>query len=394
MLSDSQVKALKPKSKPYKVSDERGLYVYVSITGARNWRFDYRYEGKRKTLALGAYPDVPLAAAREKREEARKLIAAGGDPCSQKKASKQVQNQSGDTFELLAREWLEIYMRNKVSSHKDKVQRRFETYVFPWLGARIAREITPPELLQCIRRIELLNKLETAHRTLQASGQVFRYGVQTGRCDRDITADLRGALPQPTVKHMAALIQPHEVAELLRSFDAFTGSITVKTALLVAPHLFCRPGELRTMRWSEVDLDAGEWRYLVTKTKTEHLVPLSRQVIESLESLKPFSGHLEYVFMGGRDPNRPMSEAAINAALRRLGWSTKDEISGHGFRAMARTLLNEHLDMPAHIIEHQLAHAVPDSLGKAYNRTKFLAQRKEMMQVWSDYLSQLTTNHD
>jgi integrase len=269
------------------------------------------------------------------------------------------------------------------------VIRRFELYLFPWLGKRSISEINVPELLDAIRRIENQNKVETAYRTLRATGQVFRYAVQTGRMLRDITPDLRGALTPSVTKHMPSFTEPQQVAELMRAIDGFTGTLTVQTALRLAPLVFVRPAELRKARWLDIDLSVGEWRYFVSKTKTEHIVPLCKQAIHLLKEIYPLSGHGEFVFQGGHNPNKAMSEAAINAALRRMGYDTKTQITGHGFRAMARTILHERLNMDPHIIEHQLAHKVPDTLGAAYNRTKFIEQRTTMMQAWADYLDEL-----
>jgi len=366
------------------------LYLFIQPTGGKLWRLDYRYQSKRKTLALGAYPDVPLTKARDDRDAARKLLAAEIDPSENRKAKKaSKQGNAANSFEVIAREWAASHMADKAASHKDRVIRRFEVYLFPWIGSKPIADITAPEILESIKRVQNQNKLETAHRTLQAAGQVFRYAVQTGRAIRDVTADLKGALPPTTTKHMAAFTEPKEVTELLRAIDGFTGTFTVQSALSLAPLVFVRPSELRTAKWADIDLDAGEWRYRVSKTKTDHLVPLSTQAIEILKSIYPLSGHGEFVFMGGHDPKKPMSEAAINAALKRLGYDTKTQITGHGFRAMARTILHERLDIDPHVIEHQLAHKVPDALGAAYNRTKFIEQRKAMMQQWADYLDEL-----
>jgi integrase len=390
MLTDTAIRNARPKDKPYKLADEKGLYLFIQPTGGKLWRLDYRYQSKRKTLALGAYPDVPLTKARDDRDAARKLLAAEIDPSENRKAKKaSKQGNAANSFEVIAREWAASHMADKAASHKDRVIRRFEVYLFPWIGSKPIADITAPEILESIKRVQNQNKLETAHRTLQAAGQVFRYAVQTGRAIRDVTADLKGALPPTTTKHMAAFTEPKEVTELLRAIDGFTGTFTVQSALSLAPLVFVRPSELRTAKWADIDLDAGEWRYRVSKTKTDHLVPLSTQAIEILKSIYPLSGHGEFVFMGGHDPKKPMSEAAINAALKRLGYDTKTQITGHGFRAMARTILHERLDIDPHVIEHQLAHKVPDALGAAYNRTKFIEQRKAMMQQWADYLDEL-----
>ena len=392
MLSATAINNAKPKVRPYKLADEKGLYLFIQPTGSRLWRFDYRFLEKRKTLALGSYPDVSLSHARDKRNKARSLLASDPpiDPSENRKAEKSSKlSNCENSFEVVAREWWHIHMKNKATSHKDKVIRRFELYLFPWIGSKPIAEITAPQMLQVVKRIETLNKLETAHRALQTAGQVFRYAVQTGRAIRDVTVDLKGALPPSSIKHMAAFTEPKQIAELLRAIDGFGGTLTVQCALKLSPLVFVRPSELRQAKWRDIDLEAGEWRYLVSKTKTDHLVPLSTQAIDILQTIQPISGHGEYVFQGGHSPLRPMSEAAINAALKRMGYNTQTEITGHGFRAMARTILHERLSIDPHIIEHQLAHKVPDALGAAYNRTKFIEQRKLMMQQWANYLDEL-----
>lgn len=390
MLTATAVNQAKPKDKPYKLADEKGLYLLVQPRGGKLWRFDYRFNRKRKTLAIGVYPDLTLSEARAKLSKARNQLANEIDPGELKKAEQQSQRgMAHNGFEVVAREWLATKMKSKSEGYQNNVLRRFELYLFPWLGKRAISEITAPELLDVIRRIEKLNKVETAYRTLQATGQVFRYAVQTGRTLRDITSDLRGALTPSVTKHMPSLTEPKQVAELMRAIDGFTGTLTVQTAMRLAPLVFVRPSELRKAKWTDIDLDAGEWRYLVTKTKSEHIVPLSTQAIELLRNIQSFSGGGEFVFRGGHNTDKAMSEAAINAALRRMGYDTKTEITGHGFRAMARTILHERLNIDPNIIEHQLAHRVPDALGSAYNRTRFLEQRKVMMQQWADYLDEL-----
>ncbi|MDR5170696.1 tyrosine-type recombinase/integrase [Methylobacillus flagellatus] len=391
-LSDVSLRNAKPRDKAYKLYDEAGLFIQVTPAGGKWWRFKYRFDGKEKLLSLGTYPNVSLANARERRDEARKLLAQDPsvDPSAKRKAHKSARAGSvANSFEVVAREWLSSHMANKAPTHRDKVIRRFELYLFPWIGGRPIAEITAPEVLDAIKRVEKLGILETAHRTLQTAGQVFRYAVQTGRAIRDVTADLKGALPPTTTKHMPAFTDPKDVAELLRAIDGFKGSLTVLTALKLAPMVFVRPSELRQARWKDIDLDSGEWRYFVSKTKTNHLVPLPTQAVTVLRELYPLSGHGEWVFMGGHSPLKPMSESAVNAALKRMGYDTKTQITGHGFRAMARTILHERLNIDPHVIEHQLAHKVPNALGSAYNRTKFIEQRKEMMQKWADYLDEL-----
>ena len=389
-LSDTTLRNAKAKAKPYKISDSGGLFILIAAAGGKLWRYSYRFDGKQKTLALGTYPDTGLKEARERHAAARKILAAGVDPNENRKNEKATKKlNTANSFELVAREWWQSYMKSKAESHKEKVIRRFELYLFPWLGKKPISEITAPQVLEVIKRIERQNKLETAHRTLQAAGQVFRYAVQNGFTLRDVTADLKGALPATTVKHMAAFTEPKEVAELLRAFDAFNGTLTVQCAIKLAPLVFVRPSELRMAKWADIDLENGTWQYLVSKTKTDHLVPLSIQAVEILREIHPVSGHGEYVFQGGHSPLKPMSESAVNAALKRMGYDTKTQITGHGFRALARTILHDRLNIDPHIIEHQLAHKVPDTLGAAYNRTKFIEQRKAMMQSWANYLDEL-----
>jgi len=389
-LTDTAIRNAKPMDKPFKLYDEKGLFLQVTPNGGKWWRFKYRFNDKEKLLSFGTYPEIKLAGARAKRDEARELIANEVDPSDTRKAKKQTKNGNlANSFEVIAREWIATKMQTKSEAYQKNVLRRFELYLFPWLGKRPITEINAPELLSIVKRIEMQNKVETAYRTLQATGQVFRYAVQTGKALRDITTDLRGALTPSVTKHMASFTEPHQVAELMRAIEGFTGTLTVQIAMRLAPLVFVRPSELRKAKWTDIDLEIGEWRYLVTKTKTEHIVPLSTQAIDLLKTIKPLSGSGEYVFQGGHNPDKAMSEAAINAALRRMGYDTKTEITGHGFRAMARTILHERLNIDPHIIEHQLAHTVPDALGAAYNRTKFIEQRTAMMQAWADYLDEL-----
>ena len=394
-LSDPACKKAQPGEKPVKLSDGGGLFLLVTPAGGKLWRLAYRFGGKQKTLSLGQYPDVSLARARERREEARKRLADGIDPGELKKATKTQQRvRAANSFEAIAREWYAKKAPGWAESHSSKILRRLERDVFPWIGGKPIAELTAPDVLAVVRRIESRGVGETAHRALQNCGQVFRYAVATGRAVRDPTADLKGALPPTRPQHFAAILEPLAVGGLLRALDGFKGSLPVACALKLAPLLFVRPGELRRARWADFALDAGEWRYIVSKTKTDHLVPLAPQAVAILRDLEPLTGHREYVFPGGRDPKRPMSDAAINAALRRMGYDTKTEITGHGFRAMARTILHEVLGFAPEVIEHQLAHSVPDALGTAYNRTKFLAERRRMMAAWADYLDRLKAGAD
>ncbi len=389
-LTDAVIRKTKSTNKPFKLYDDRGLLILISPSGGKWWRFRYRSGGKHKTLALGVYPDVPLAKAREKRDEARKLLADGIDPGEHRKVEREAKiARAANGFETVAREWFAKYSPGWAVAHSEKIIKRLENDVFPWLGNRPIAEITAPEVLKVLRRIEGRGALDTAHRAHQNCGQVFRYAIATGRAIRDPSADLRGALPPAKHEHFASIVEPAKVGELLRAIDAFQGSFAVQCALRLAPMLFVRPGELRRAKWAEFHLDKAEWRLFVTKTKTDHIVPLSTQAVAILRELHKLTGHRQHVFPGGQDPKKPMSEAAVNAALRRLGYDTRTEITGHGFRAMARTILHQELDFAPELIEHQLAHRVPDSLGSAYNRTKFIPQRRAMMQRWADYLVRL-----
>lgn len=390
-LSDIQVKNAKPQVKEYKLMDGYGLYLLVTPTGGKLWRFDYRIGDKRKTMAFGAYPAITLADARQRREDAKKLLANGVDPGETKKALKAAQGEQGiNTFEVIAREWHSKYAHTWVASHAQHKLERLEKNVFPWIGKRPIKEITAPDVLAVLRRLEARGILDTAHRVRFECSSIFRYAVATGRTDRDPVADLKGALPPVKNGHHAAPTDPKAVAPLLRAIDGFAGSFVVKCALQLAPLLFVRPGELRAAEWSEIDLEAAEWNIPAEKMKMKvaHLVPLCKQAVEILKALHPLTGHRRYIFPCHRSPLRCMSENAVNAGLRRMGFE-KSEITGHGFRAMARTILDEVLQVRPDFIEHQLAHAVKDPNGRAYNRTAHLAERRKMMQVWADYLDGL-----
>ncbi len=389
-LTDIKIKQAKPKEKPYKISDEKGLYLEVAPSGGKWWRLKYRIEGKEKRFSLGVYPDVSLALARERRDDARKLIANGIDPSAHRKATKEARAESNaNSFEVVAREWFDKWKTTKSAKHSDKVIRRLERDVFPWLGPRPMGDIKPPELLTVLRRIEA-RAVETAHRAKQNCSQVFRYAVATGRAERDFTVDLKGALTPWKPEHFPSITDPEQIAPLLRDMCGYRGSFEVQCALKIAPHVFLRPGELRLAEWREFDLGAAKWEIPAErmKMKQPHIVHLSRQVLEILEELRPLTGDGVYVFKGQR-PGKPLSDGTINKALRTLGYSTKDDITAHGFRAMARTVLDEELGFQVDWIEHQLAHAVRDANGRAYNRTAHLVGRRQMMQVWSDYLDRL-----
>ncbi len=394
-LTDTTIRNTKPGEKAVKLTDEKGLYLLVHPNGSRYWRWRYRFAGKEKLLALGVYPDVALKRAREKRDEARALLAGGTDPGAARQTEKLRQHQlAAESFEAVAREWFERHLASKAESHRDKVTRRLERDVFPFLGRRPIVEIKAPDVLAVARRVENRGALDTAHRVVQNVGEVFRYAVATGRAEVDPTPSLRGALPPVKHTHYAAPTDdPAAVGAILRMFDALTGYPQVIAAVRLLPLVVCRPGELRVMRWEDVDLDGAEWRYRVTKTGIDHIIPLSRQALEILRELQPLTGHLRggWVFPGGRSPLKPISEAAINASMRRLGVDTQDELTGHGWRALLRTFGHERLGMKPEVIETHIAHKAPDAsgLGNAYARMRFLDERRAMMQRWSDYLDQL-----
>lgn len=392
-LTDTAIRKAKPSDKPVKLTDGQGLYLLLRPDGARWWRWDYRrpVTGKRNTLSLGTYPDTGLADARAKRDEARRLLAAGADPGEQRKAAKASgQERAANSFEVVAREWLEKQSAVWVPSHSTKILLRLQNDVFPWVGGKPVAEIGARELLAVLNRVVDRGAVETAHRILQNMGQVFRYAIATGRADRNPAADLRGALPPVKQTHLAAITEPARVGELMRAIDSYQGSFVTKCALQIAPYVFQRPGELRSMEWAELDLDAAEWNIPADKMKMRvaHLVPLSRQVVSILREIEPLTGRGKYVFPGVRSRSRPMSDNTILAALRRMGFD-RDEMSGHGFRAMARTILDEVLGVRPDYIEHQLAHAVKDPNGRAYNRTAHLEARTKMMQDWADYIDGL-----
>ena len=389
MLTPSAVTNAKPQAKPYKLADERGMYLLVKPDGAKWWRIDYRRPDtrKRNTLSLGTYPDVSLRKARDRRDEARKLLADGIDPGDKRKATG---TADADTFEAVAREWFARHAPKWAPSHANKVIRRLERDVFPWIGDKAMAKLRAPDVLAVLRRIESRNAVETAHRAHQNCGQVFRYAVATGRAEGDVTRDLRGSLTPWKPQHYASMTDPDQVGGLLRAIDGFTGSYVVAALLKLSPLVFTRPGEVREAAWAEIDLDKAEWNIPAERMKLRlpHAVPLAPQAVAILRELYPLTGKGHYVFPGARSIKRPLSNMTVNAALRRLGYD-KDTMTAHGFRAIARTILDEVLGFRVDIIEHQLAHAVKDANGRAYNRTSFLPQRRKMMDAWADYLDTL-----
>ena len=388
-LTDVAIRQAKPRLKPFRLFDERGLYLEISPGGGKWWRLKFRFGGKEKRLSLGVYPDVGLREARERRDEARKLLARGVDPSLNRKARKQAREDEVDnTFEVLAREWHSENAHTWSTEHRDDILRRLARNIFPWIGKRPIGDITAPELLPVIQRIASRGALETAHRALGTCGQIFRYSVVTGRAQRDVAADLRGALPPTVVKHLAAPTDPKHLGELLRVTETYKGTLITRCALRLAPLVFTRPGELRKAEWQHIDLEAAEWRFQASKSGPPHIVPLSIQALAILKELQPLTGDGPYVFEGARSKTRPMSENTVNSAFRRLDIS-EEELCGHGFRASARTILEEVLEFRSDIIEHQLAHKVKDPNGRAYNRTTHLPERRRMMQAWADYLDQI-----
>jgi integrase len=393
-LTDTKIRNAKPREKATRLFDERGLYVEIAPAGGKWWRLKYRFQGKEKRLSLGVYPDVSLKDARGRRDEARKLLASGVDPSENRKATRLARSdRAANSFEVVTREWFGKYSPGWAESHSGRVIRLFERDIFPWLGGRPIANVTAAELLAVIRRIERRGAIDTAHRARTNCGQVLRYGVATGRCERDCSGDLRGALPPAKGKHFAATTEPAKLAGILRAMDGYEGDLIVRCALRLAPLVFVRPGELRKAEWKDIDLDTAEWRYIVTKTDVPHIVPLSHQAVKVLRELQPLTGDGRYVFPGARTGARPMSDNAVLAAMRRMGIG-KEEMSAHGFRAVARTILDEVLGFRPDFIEHQLAHAVRDPNGRAYNRTAHLADRKKMMQAWANYLDRLKAGAD
>jgi integrase len=382
------VKSATYEEKPYKIFDGGGLFLHVQQSG-KYWRLKYRWAGKERLLALGVYPDVGLKDARQARDDARKLKAQGIDPSAHRRAIRSASaDAAASTFEAVAMEWWQtVHSRKVVTSHADRNLRRLQRHVFPLLGRRPITEIAPRELLDVLRRVVDTGHVETAHRVRTLCGQVFRYAIATARGDRDIAADLRDTLPPAVTKHHAAVTSPDEIAALLRAIDGYDGYPATRGALRLTPLLFVRPGELRQAEWKDFDIDGARWDYTPSKGGEPLLVPLPRQAVEILREMEPLSRTGRYVFPSVRGKGRPMSANTVNAALHRLDY--KDVMTGHGFRAMARTVLVERLNVPAEYVEQQLAHTVRDPLGRAYNRTTFLEQRREMLQTWADYLDRL-----
>lgn len=394
MLTDTKLRSLRPRSRIYRIADSGGLAVEVRPNGACYWRFRYRFAGKAKMLSVGVYPGVSLAKARQHRDEARALLRDGIDPSQQRQLNKLAATLAADdTFEAIGRQWMARQEVAAVTAEKNRWL--LETFAFPHIGRRPVAEITPRELLDVLRKVEVTGKLETAQRLKQKCGQVFRFAIVEGKAEVDPTGSLRGALKTPKTKHHAAITEPKAMGELLRAIDGFSGQPATIAALKLAPLVFVRPGELRKAEWSELDLDAAEWRIPSErmKMKAAHLVPLSKQAVEVLRELYPLTGAGNYVFPSVRTLSRPMSENTVNAALRRLGYAT-DEMTGHGFRSMAATRLNE-MGWTPDAIERQLAHAESNKVRDAYTHAaEYLPERRRMMQAWADYLDGLKNGAD
>jgi len=399
-LTDAAIRRASPGPKPIRLFDGRGLYLEVRPKGGKWWRLKYRFEGKEKLLSLGTYPDVSLKKARERRESARAVLVSGVDPSTARKAVKA--SRSGgpvNSFETVAREFHETQREQWSEPHAKRWIERLQKDVFPYLGALALPDISAPMLLETLRRVEARGVRETVHSILQACGQVFRYGVATGRADRNPAGDLRGALRPVLVKNMAAVTEPAEVGSLMRAIHDYQGSPLTRGALMLSALLFQRPGNIRSMQWSALDLVGATptWTIPASEMKRSryeklngrpHLVPLSRQAVAILVELHPLSGHGAYVFPSMLGGARPMSENTVNTALRRLGYD-KDTATAHGFRAMARTVMVEALNVNPEVIEAQLAHGKSGPLGAAYDRAEFMGQRRAMMQTWADHLDVL-----
>lgn len=395
-LTDTKVKNAKPAEKDYKLYDERGLFVLVKVNGAKYWRLKYMKDGKEKLLALGVYPEITLKDARDLRDRARTQVAKGIDPNEAKRASKATQNGI-DSFAVIAREWYEKQLPTWAPATAKKRLALLENDLFPWMGNRQIDELTSRDLLTGLQRIENRGAKDTAHNARQVLSQIFRYARVTQRTTNDPVQDLKGALAPKLAKHRPAITDPAELGRMLVKIEQYNGSYIVRALLALCPLLFQRPGEMIAMQWSDLDLEAGEWRYTPPKTVkkttcpdgTPHTVPLSKQAIGILRELHPLTGQSPFVFPSQRRQGKHASEGTINKALQIMGYDTSKDHCAHGFRSTARTILDEVLGFRVEWIEHQLAHAVRDALGRAYNRTTNLPQRKEMMQKWADYLDGL-----
>lgn len=389
MLTDTKLRSLKAKDKVYRIADSNGLAIEVRPTGAKYWRYRYRYAGNATMATLGEYPAMALAEARVARDKARAQLKAGANPVHVAQAKRAaIAERTENTFGAIADELLYKRAREGLGVGSVKRERRLIDKDLASVKNFPIADVSAPSLLAALRKIEARGTIETAHRARSFAGLVFKYAIATGRTKTNPAADLIGALQQPQKQHFASVTDPAKVGDVLRAIHAYRATPVVMAALKLAPLVFVRPGELRTARWEDIDLEAGEWRYTASKTGTPHIVPLSGQAVTILEELQPITNRSDYVFPSIRSAKRPMSENAVNVALRTMGFDG-DTMTGHGFRAMARTILDEVLGFRPDFIEHQLAHAVRDPNGRAYNRTAHLAERRKMMQTWADYLDKL-----
>lgn len=389
-LTDTAIRNAKAKAKPRKLTDGAGLYLELMPSGAKYWRMRYRMAGKDTRLAFGVYPEVSLAEARQHRDKVRAALRDGRDPSADRRSERmQAKLSAGNTFEGAARLWLASQQKKLATATHDKAVSTLEAWAFPWIGSRPLTEIDAPEALMVLKRVEATGANETAHRVKGLVSRVFRYAIAHGNAKRDPTADLRGALAPIVSKSHAAITDPAAVGDLLRALDGYSGHFSTRCAMRLAPLLFARPGELRHMEWKELDLKMAEWRIAAMKMKMRdaHVVPLSSQAVAILKELEPLTGRGRYAFPGVRTAGEPMSENTINAALRRLGFD-KDTMTGHGFRALASTRLNE-MGWSPDVIERQLAHAERNKVRAAYNRAQYMGERRKMMQAWADYLDGL-----
>lgn len=384
MLTERSIKAAQPQNRAYKVYDAKALYIEVTPSGSKLWRIKYRIEGKEKRLSFGAFPEVSLKEARLLRDRARALLEKGIDPAAERAATRKTQ---ANTLEAITREWLDHRAPDVSAGQTSRALSRMERDIFPWLGSFRMEKITPAQILECLQRIASRGAKYSANRTRAELSMIFKYAMATCRASQDTPALVAGAIRTPKTRHMPAITNPKKLGGLLRAIEAYEGDFVTKCALRLLPLVFTRPGELRTAKWENIDLAGKAWSYTASKNDTPHLVPLSRQALAILEELRPLTLGHGFVFPSMRSLGRPMSDNTINAALRRLGYSN-DEVTAHGFRATARTLLAEVLEWEPHIIEVQLAHA-PPGLGRTYNRAIYARQRAEMMQEWADYLEEL-----
>lgn len=388
-LTDAGIKSLKAKARDYKVSDGKGLSLLVRSNGTKCWRFSYRFNSKPKSLSMGIYPDTSLKLAREKRDKARQLAAQGVDPSAARKAQKDIlKGIAKNSLNTITADFMTMKKAEWDPAYYSKVEARLKEHILPSLGSIPISDINVIAIFPCLKKVADRGTIESAHRIKETLSQIFRFAIASGLTDKNPIPDLAGALPHSAEKHMAAIIDPEQVGDLLRRIEAYQGTFPVLCALKLAPLVFVRPGELRQAEWDDINLETAEWRFKASKTHQDHIVPLSHQAVAILKSLHPYTGHGRYVFPNNKSDALPMSSNTILSALRTMGFK-KEEMSGHGFRAMARTMIAERLRYPDVVIELQLAHQIRDIHGHAYNRASFLEDRQRMMQDWADYLDSL-----